>query len=1674
MTTSLSKQLNQIAAKSTNSLNLKAQRTKHSQSIIFPPTTAASQDFDTIYAICYEGFHELCLLDARFVPFNKSLFADSSKSVEREQRTEAENKELDDVIESFLGLVGARLNLQPAVKAVEWLVRRFRVHEYNTQWMLLTFLPYHTAQIFKTLLSILPKSIPPTLKFLNPYIKGYQNPPRHAIVYSAINNVPFSSALNSYVLRICKSKHQHHSLLSFWAGVMTEAVAGMLDQARSGRANVQKEREEDVVLRILPVLNEGLNMKKAADLHLGCYMLITVLAAKMKLQEEVLSAMMEAIVGGWTVDTVDQGLVSLALLAQEREGAKLPRSVVKALVKVDGIEAKLAELSNRFISDKLLFGLLLNLTGRPSKYGLHGLKIVETILMTGMPEYQTRVAIRSIMLAAQTIEPTEESDEELRGGFIGLIQRLIASSNTSKITEAIMQEAEIDMDQLELSLQTVFALTPAESSPDLEDVDMTDAPLLKSRQPNLEDALKHVPKRTVNEDSFLSRANSHVFPPLKNAFLIAVSSKSKDEDLKAFSQLPIFTEHGSQESLPISFYIRIWSGPYPVLARSAALQLAEAELDGKIGDLQCLLPFLIIALADPAVRVRRAASRLILSMRTMYKSISDDDKQKSVVPWGMDSIYGANTKETKATQWLDIKVASSLIADLLGPNLEECILDASHLGQILARAIGAPAPMAQSSQSAPILKQSSRTSLLAFLANYVYNSSQYDIKFNLLTILNKVDRVGSTTRTSLLLPVLESWISLDQNHSTSVCEVSNVDVQAFDEQAVAIIVAGDSAGIQILHSIVSKGSARPHLVKSALARFRTLWPFIKIEDKLSTAQFLLGVGLGNLGRVATEYEGDALDVLRNVTLPTDVLVALVDGLPLTPAMKDQAPASKRRRTSHNQAMAVNPQAQGELAQSIRHVTVVLELIESSSPEKHTQLLRGLFQLLGQIQFYKLQVGNELGYLQGLILSSLLAILNYTKTSAAKLDQSAVRADLIVDCVRTTSSPQVQNAALLLVSSLAVIAPGLVLHSVMPIFTFMGATILRQDDEYSAHVIDQTIHRVIPPLLDSLRKQTDDPVTSAAELLLSFVAAYEHIPLHRRLKLFAALTRTLGADDFLFAILAMLLHKYQDQAGVEQFALDLAAQFGSETQLLTISKYLDLVIDVVKTETELPEKLLTLSQSGRNRTISARKLLEPLSAILSAKRLVALVEKTTRADDMDAARQREIFTILLEKILSFADDVKKEADLHDACSDLLEPLLSLLSTVEFVKSINNLLEQPDKTVRRNILKTLQHRIRSENLANESSRLAILGILPGLNSIVESSPDVLFKHTAISCIDLITEKYGKKDPDAILRSAEIIIGPAALDHSDSRVRVLSLLCLATMTDVLGDRFMPVLPHAFSKATAHLESSITASPPNEELHNAAFSFLAGLLVHISWILAGSYLDRIIKLSHESVYVSESLTQQAIEMRIDVLSLIAKKIEAKECFEAIARNFGDATTPEAVKEHLGMLDISIERFPKSVVMKNATALTGLLLEAFDIRRNSITRVSHDTSADIEDVENLAVDIACKMVFKMNDSTFRPIFTKIFEWSASSLPKKDKRGRILRAMTFYHFFDEFLERLKSIVTSYYSYVLENSIEVLANVEAGNVLSEKLWTMVLGTLVKAFTYDQDGMIVYLLLFEAIY
>jgi U3 small nucleolar RNA-associated protein 10 len=142
----------------------------------------------------------------------------------------------------------------------------------------------------------------------------------------------------------------------------------------------------------------------------------------------------------------------------------------------------------------------------------------------------------------------------------------------------------------------------------------------------------------------------------------------------------------------------------------------------------------------------------------------------------------------------------------------------------------------------------------------------------------------------------------------------------------------------------------------------------------------------------------------------------------------------------------------------------------------------------------------------------------------------------------------------LLAELAIVHPDLVLQNIMSVFTFMGASVLRQDDSYSFHVIQQTLEKVIPSLVAA--RQATDSVEGIKSVISVFVNALLHIPSHRRLGLFVSLVSTLGEDKFLHAVLAILLAKHveyltkssEDADVFVEFSLQLTEQFSAHMQL----------------------------------------------------------------------------------------------------------------------------------------------------------------------------------------------------------------------------------------------------------------------------------------------------------------------------------------------------------------------------------------------------------------------------------------------------------------------------------------------------------------------------------------------
>ncbi|KAK0940620.1 snoRNA-binding rRNA-processing protein utp10 [Friedmanniomyces endolithicus] len=1597
MATALQQQLAAIAANSTHQLDLKAQKARHSKSLLFEPRDAASQGFDTIYQICYEGFEELCMLDARFSAFGQSLFSERSKSEDRTQMTAAENGELDRMLGSFLGLVGARLLLKPAMKAVEWLVRRFRVQDYNTEAVLLTFLPYHTSHIFPALLSILPSQLPPMFRFLHPYIASLQSPPRHAVLAAAINNQGFFSAFSQYALRVARARHHSAVLLGFWASITAQAVNGMVDATRSGREAVQKQREEDVLLRVLPILQSALSIKGVPELYLGACMIMTILVTKASIADKVLDAMMDAIAGAWTSQTTEDGLTCLTVIAEEKEHVALPVKVARAVLEAEASARLLQQLSQRHRIDKLVLGIALS-----------GIEV------GNVPGLVTLI---------------HESAERKRVDLSKLAPQLALAALPDTDDEAMLDASQVEEPNAE---------QPGSDSagPDIPELNFTGLPALDDEAA-----------------SFLDPAMNISFGAFHSVFETACARES---GVRVVLDLPrLQRSRWAERPAFLTLLARLWSSSQKPFVRAKALEAVVLEMRAHKSplalDLQALLPYVIVGLADTSQRARQAAAKLCVTLRETYGS-SAGKIAKTAAMWAKESVHGAQTARLHS---LSAEDAQKFIDVALLPILEDCVLDGQHVSRALSQTLKGSESSTPSTggKEAKALKTSLRSEVCTFLASHATVTPVLRVKLNILAIINKVSKVGSDARKKFLLPFVKEWAAMPYEEIRASCAAEGIAKRDLDSAVVGSMSYRSSDEVSVLQEIAAGGSdSAPEIQSIAVKRLGALFASMKPAEQTALADYLLNIAVGE-----ANVSSDALEALRTIQYTTEVLVSLVEGLPNAADLQDEPSSTKKRRTSKTEHSTSRKPEPAMLDAAIRRITLVLEVLEGAHPEKHPQLLQGLFHLLGELHQYKTLLGSQLVYLQGLLMGCLLSVVKGLKDSpkSANVDRSVIRADLMVETVRTTSSTQVHNTALLLISELATWAPELVLHSVMPLFTFMSTTLLRQSDEYSAHVTDQTVSRIVPPLAASLKKRGKDLVTGASELLLSFTAAFEHIPLHRRSGLFQHLVQTLGAKEALFAVSAMLIERYPTDSRVEPFVSELMGHFPISTQLLALKQYLDLVFDALSPKRNLSNVILGFGEKDAEQIeASVNTLLQAMARLMENAGLRKRVAKEFAKSSGEAGTLRSIYAQLLEQTMQISRDLASNDELRDAASSVLTSLLGLTPTKDFIESSAQLMQTGSDATRQQVFQSLESRVAQAKRGDSTLQQTFLEVLPNCCIFVAQEQPVAVRHAAITCMDQIIEKYGKRDRATVLQAAKTVSGDAALGSEVVSLRRMSVLCLASMVAVLGDEFIPILPKVLSRTLDCLDETQSAVKCNKQMQSAAFGFATAVLDHLPWMYSAEYLDRTL----QQAAVSRDIETDASSA---FCALAPSKIQAEPMLSSLDRTFSmivETNHEDAVQQHLDVMRRAIQHNSKRDLKQHSAIIFSILLKAFDLRRTKAAGEEYEDYAEVfAFVDTVAVDV----VLKLDDQTFRPFFIRFVERAATGMPKKDCTGRNLRLTCLYSFAYRFFDQLQSIVTSYAGYLLENASQLLNTLALKTDEQRALLQILLQTLSSSFTHDQD-------------
>ncbi|KAH9678617.1 hypothetical protein KPL71_025786 [Citrus sinensis] len=334
-------------------------------SILFNPKEAADIDIDTILNIALSGLEVLTSVDGRFRDYKNDLFSHKSKDLDRELMGIEENNKINATISSYLRLLSGHLQLPASLKTLEYLIRRYKIHVYNTEELISCALPYHDTHAFVRIVQN------NKWKFLEGVKVSGAPPPRTVIVQQCIRDMGVLEA--SPTKKFLPSR----PTINFCTAVVVEALGSVTTV------------DSDAVKRILPFVVSGLQpgTKGGSDHKAGALMIVALLANKVALSPKLVKSLIRSIAEIAREDVKEStdlqwfrlSLMALINLVQLQPVDMFPKKALDILKEIRDIAELLLGLSQEFNIDRFLSVLLESLVDYCSSDELCHLTLISII-----------------------------------------------------------------------------------------------------------------------------------------------------------------------------------------------------------------------------------------------------------------------------------------------------------------------------------------------------------------------------------------------------------------------------------------------------------------------------------------------------------------------------------------------------------------------------------------------------------------------------------------------------------------------------------------------------------------------------------------------------------------------------------------------------------------------------------------------------------------------------------------------------------------------------------------------------------------------------------------------------------------------------------------------------------------------------------------------------------------------------------------------------------------------------------------------------------------------------------------------------------------------------------------------------------------------------------------------
>ncbi|KMQ94481.1 heat repeat-containing protein 1 [Lasius niger] len=749
-------------------------------------------------------------------------------------------------------------------------------------------------------------------------------------------------------------------------------------------------------------------------------------------------------------------------------------------------------------------------------------------------------------------------------------------------------------------------------------------------------------------------------------------------------------------------------------------------------------------------------------------------------------------------------------------------------------------------------------------------------------------------------------------------------------------------------------------------------------------------------------------------------------------------SAKKRKKRQSQIRLANPAMVHSRAW--KRGVALLEFAQRADNIKREELLyEVLFDLLNIC--LSLEEQSPVEYTNQLILSTIHQLM----TRGLPVRDAELQIALITKCIRTSRNPQTHHHALfVLIELLKNVDVRRALLNIMPIFTFMGSTVVRQDDAYSIQIISKTLETVVPIV------NAADNEIHACELLRTFIVSLPHIPEHRRTPLFVKLLQLLENHLHLYYLLTLENHvmkianqRTEQSAQQLDFALQVSQEFSPQQLLQICIKVAEFIkalpIDIEdeqgrKAAMKFPYKHIydvtkSMPKSLRHYKITAVQF---LSNLLSSQNFINRVAVLSQDE---ANEMNEYCDRLAIELILLIQTISKTADQHQSkpsCAkywkvllhhlyDVLDLVNNLLPNALFLKSVKNLLKHELLSVNKKALELLNARLLQRKF-NDEDHVDLLSLIKSLMNFLDAEVKVESQEQEIvqqTILDMTTELLRSKD-GPVLASAALCVAELC-----SSMRTHALYSL--------NKFVPAIlklleTHCHQNVPDVMVISIVSALQKivESLGNFLSLYLDQLLSELT-MLSSLYTD--------TEHPKSDIIISRLKMTTQKLS---NCIPLRVLLPAVNRTYQILLTRKSyqcIPSLMNVLAESFESVQPADLKIEVDNLANFFLEVLQFREHIEStddnmKMDVDVEVTLKDivaVEESASKTVVALVLKLSEATFKPLYNKFYGWAANNAQHKQ------RNITFYRLSANIAECLKSLFVLFAGLFLKHAALLLSS-----------------------------------------